>query len=255
MLPRAVSTLRTTPRPALLVRQARAYASSPAPHPLSRRATPSGPAAARPGAQRQRPPQREQKWSNLTLILLATLTGSVTYALGRVEGSGKAAGATAPQYSPPTQERFDRALEEIKAWLPAEEMDQSRDTLVSHGYNEWAAHGPTGLPGAVLYPRSTDDVARIVKSAAKHGIPVIPYCAGTSLEGEYRLLYPSRSRGRPRPARGADRGLLEQATRLRSAIRTTLRRNLRKRSSPAMATSKSTISCRGWRSCSTLRRT
>ncbi|GAA6025950.1 hypothetical protein JCM8202_004279 [Rhodotorula sphaerocarpa] len=192
MLPRVVSTLRTTPRPALLVRQARAYASSPAPHPLSRRATPSGPAAARPGAQRQRPPQREQKWSNLTLILLATLTGSVTYALGRVEGSGKAAGATAPQYSPPTQERFDRALEEIKAWLPAEEMDQSRDNLVSHGYNEWAAHGPTGLPGAVLYPRSTDDVARIVKSAAKHGIPVIPYCAGTSLEGHTTALgYPN----------------------------------------------------------------
>ncbi|BGP55934.1 D-lactate ferricytochrome c oxidoreductase [Rhodotorula sphaerocarpa] len=160
MLPRVVSTLRTTPRPALLVRQARAYASSPAPHPLSRRATPSGPAAARPGAQRQRPPQREQKWSNLTLILLATLTGSVTYALGRVEGSGKAAGATAPQYSPPTQERFDRALEEIKAWLPAEEMDQSRDNLVSHGYNEWGHTTALGYPNNPSEKSAQEKLAR-----------------------------------------------------------------------------------------------
>jgi FAD/FMN-containing dehydrogenase len=47
-----------------------------------------------------------------------------------------------------------------------------------------AAHGPTGLPGAVLYPRSTDDVVKIVKTASKYGIPLIPYCAGTSLEGQ-----------------------------------------------------------------------
>lgn len=48
-----------------------------------------------------------------------------------------------------------------------------------------AAHGPTGLPGAVLYPRSTEDVVQIVKTASKHGIPLIPYCAGTSLEGGF----------------------------------------------------------------------
>jgi D-lactate dehydrogenase (cytochrome) len=40
------------------------------------------------------------------------------------------------------------------------------------------------LPGAVLYPRSTDDVVKIVKTASKYGIPLIPYCAGTSLEGQ-----------------------------------------------------------------------
>jgi D-lactate dehydrogenase (cytochrome) len=46
-----------------------------------------------------------------------------------------------------------------------------------------AAHGPAALPGAVVYPRSTEDVVRLVKIASKHAIPLIPYCAGTSLEG------------------------------------------------------------------------
>lgn len=46
-----------------------------------------------------------------------------------------------------------------------------------------AAHGPTGLPGAIVYPRSTEDVVKIVKTAAANAIPLIPYCAGTSLEG------------------------------------------------------------------------
>lgn len=142
MLTRSTAPMRSLlRRPAAPVGQIRQLASSPQVHPLSRRPTPSGPAAIRPGPQRgPRPPQREQKWSNLTLILLATLTGSVTYALGRVEGSGNSANSTTQQaYSPPTQERFDKALEEIKAWFPAEELDQSRDTLVSHGYNEWGA--------------------------------------------------------------------------------------------------------------------
>ncbi|GAA5873373.1 hypothetical protein JCM3774_000762 [Rhodotorula dairenensis] len=191
MLARSAAPLRAALRCRVAL-PTRSFASAPQHHPLSRRPTPSGPAANRPGASR--PPQREQKWSNLTLILLATLTGSLTYALGRVEGSGKAAsnGKNGLGYSAPTKERFDKAVEEIATWFPAEEMDQSRETLVAHGYNEWAAHGPTGLPGAVLYPRSTEDVVKIVKTASKYGIPLIPYCAGTSLEGHTTALgYPN----------------------------------------------------------------
>lgn len=48
-----------------------------------------------------------------------------------------------------------------------------------------ADHDPSGLPGAVLYPRSTEDVVRIVKLAAKYAIPIIPYSGGTSLEGHF----------------------------------------------------------------------
>ncbi|KAK4054174.1 D-lactate ferricytochrome c oxidoreductase [Microbotryomycetes sp. JL201] len=86
------------------------------------------------------------------------------------------------------RDRFNQALDEVKKWMPAEFVSTDRDDLVSHGYSDWIPHDPRGLPGAVLYPRSTDDVVKIVKLASKYGIPLIPYCAGTSLEGHAGAL-------------------------------------------------------------------
>jgi D-lactate dehydrogenase (cytochrome) len=44
----------------------------------------------------------------------------------------------------------------------------------------WIANEP---PDAVVWPESSDDVSRIVRIAAEHGVPIIPFGAGTSLEG------------------------------------------------------------------------
>lgn len=42
---------------------------------------------------------------------------------------------------------------------------------------------PAALPGAVLYPSSTEEVQAICRTANKHGIPLIPFSGLTSLEG------------------------------------------------------------------------
>ena len=55
--------------------------------------------------------------------------------------------------------------------------------MTAHSRLRALDHDLKGLPGAVLMPRSTEDVSRIVKIAAKHAIPIIPYSGGTSLEG------------------------------------------------------------------------
>ncbi len=44
------------------------------------------------------------------------------------------------------------------------------------------------LPQAVLYPDSTEEVSRIVRAAAAARCPVIPFGAGTSLEGHIAAL-------------------------------------------------------------------
>jgi len=50
-----------------------------------------------------------------------------------------------------------------------------------HGHTlTWVKNQP---PDAVVYPRTTDEVSEIVKLCAAHGVPVIPYGTGTSLEG------------------------------------------------------------------------
>src|SRR4051812_4728737 len=38
-------------------------------------------------------------------------------------------------------------------------------------------------PDAVAYPLSTEDIAQIVKTCARHRVPVIPFGTGTSFEG------------------------------------------------------------------------
>lgn len=44
----------------------------------------------------------------------------------------------------------------------------------------WIASEP---PDAVIYPRSTDDVRQIVRTCARHSVPIIPFGTGTSFEG------------------------------------------------------------------------
>jgi D-lactate dehydrogenase (cytochrome) len=60
---------------------------------------------------------------------------------------------------------------------------------VGDGPSERATHGedltyhPPHDPDAVVYPESTAEVARVLAYANEHGIPVVPFGAGTSLEG------------------------------------------------------------------------
>lgn len=54
---------------------------------------------------------------------------------------------------------FDKALSEMKNTLPSECISLDREELMSHGYSTWTYHDPRILPGAVLFPRNTEDVS------------------------------------------------------------------------------------------------
>jgi D-lactate dehydrogenase (cytochrome) len=65
--------------------------------------------------------------------------------------------------------------------LLGEAFVTSRAVRDHHGRDESPL--PPAPPDAVAFPRSTDEVARIVRICAEHRIPLIPFGAGTSLEG------------------------------------------------------------------------
>ncbi|MFM8738113.1 MAG: FAD-binding oxidoreductase, partial [Betaproteobacteria bacterium] len=57
----------------------------------------------------------------------------------------------------------------------------ARAVREQHGRDESPFDVPP--PDAVVYCQSTEEVAQVVRLAALHGVPVIPYGAGSSLEG------------------------------------------------------------------------
>jgi D-lactate dehydrogenase (cytochrome) len=60
------------------------------------------------------------------------------------------------------------------------------DVLSQHAHDE--SFHPEARPDAVVWPRSIDECAAIVRVAAGHRLPIVPFGAGTSLEGHVAAL-------------------------------------------------------------------
>ena len=72
------------------------------------------------------------------------------------------------------------ALAELRALL-GDRLSTATAVLAQHGQSESLVSAPP--PDAVAFPRSTDEVVALVKICAAHGLPMIGWGAGTSLEG------------------------------------------------------------------------
>ncbi len=55
-----------------------------------------------------------------------------------------------------------------------------------HSHGE--SYHPPAAPDAVCFPRTTDDVVEIMKASKAFGVPVVPFGAGSSLEGHVHAL-------------------------------------------------------------------
>ena len=77
------------------------------------------------------------------------------------------------------------AIEELSAWL-GDRISTAPSTLEQHGTDE--SHHTPVPPDAVAYAESTEEVSRILACCHRHDCPVIPFGAGTSLEGHVAAL-------------------------------------------------------------------
>ncbi len=73
------------------------------------------------------------------------------------------------------------ALDDLTTLL-GQRATRSKSELDQHGRSE--THFPLMPPEMVVYPETTAEVSAILRLCAAHGIPVVGYGAGTSLEGQ-----------------------------------------------------------------------
>ncbi len=78
--------------------------------------------------------------------------------------------------------KLDKLLEQLILLL-GDRLSVAESVRQHHG--DELTHYDICLPDAVAYPQSTEEVSRIVKLCHDHEIPVVPYGAGTALEGHF----------------------------------------------------------------------
>jgi D-lactate dehydrogenase (cytochrome) len=71
--------------------------------------------------------------------------------------------------------------------LLGDRIVNDRPALAEHAHD--VSHHPAAPPDAVVFPKSTDEVSRIVQLCAEHRVPVIPFGTGTAVEGGVHAVH------------------------------------------------------------------
>ena len=77
------------------------------------------------------------------------------------------------------------AITELKQLLGERATDAA---AVREHHSHGESYHPPAPPDVVCFPSSLEEVVAIVKVSAQHGLPIVPFGAGTSLEGHVQAL-------------------------------------------------------------------
>ncbi|ONH95746.1 hypothetical protein PRUPE_7G088800 [Prunus persica] len=73
-------------------------------------------------------------------------------------------------------------IDELKA-ICQDNMTLDYEERYNHGKPQNSFHKAVNIPDVVVFPRSEEQVSKIVNSCDKHKVPIVPYGGATSIEG------------------------------------------------------------------------
>ena len=152
---------------------------------------------------------RSRSAGSAGVFALALISGLVGFGLAHSDFFGLKAHSRENTTGYGSPEDFKKAIKELQEVFgpeedsPGELVTTNPDVLLDHGYSSLIHH--EGEPylfveffivrvyrlsgvahTVVVFPRSTEDVTKIVKIAIRYRMPIIPYSGATSLEGQTR---------------------------------------------------------------------
>ena len=86
----------------------------------------------------------------------------------------------------PEPRDFTAVIEELRS-IPGANL--STTTAVREHHSRGESHHAAALPHAVVFPESTEAVQAIVLACARHRCPIVPFGAGSSLEGHVNPIH------------------------------------------------------------------
>jgi D-lactate dehydrogenase (cytochrome) len=92
---------------------------------------------------------------------------------------------TTHAFVPAAADQTEKAISELKSILQA--RASTAEIVREHHSHGESYHAPA-LPDVVCLPHSTEEVSEILKISARHNVPVIPFGAGSSLEGQVNAI-------------------------------------------------------------------
>src|SRR5262245_10638592 len=87
--------------------------------------------------------------------------------------------------STPSAAAIGSAVADLKRLLGARASDAA---AVREHHSHGESYHPPAAPDIVCFPSTTEEVAAIVTISARHHVPIVPFGAGTSLEGHVQAL-------------------------------------------------------------------
>ncbi|KAH8177766.1 FAD binding domain-containing protein [Sarocladium implicatum] len=82
-----------------------------------------------------------------------------------------------------------KAARQIEALLPPGSLSYDEDDIEEHGASDWSSINSRGRAVAIAYPTSTEQVSQIAAICNEHRTPLVPYGAGSSIEGNFASPY------------------------------------------------------------------
>ncbi|PQE28131.1 glycolate oxidase protein [Rutstroemia sp. NJR-2017a BBW] len=131
-------------------------------------------------------PITPRSFSKSTVILSSVASALVSLGLGYsyisyTNQTHSRLFGTPIKYAEPTV--MLQAIKEIAKELGDEAVSYDSDELLRHSYSEWSTSNSKTRPMAVVYPANTEDVVKIAHICFKYKVPMIPFGAGSSVEG------------------------------------------------------------------------
>ncbi|RAK81577.1 FAD-binding oxidoreductase [Aspergillus fijiensis CBS 313.89] len=78
-----------------------------------------------------------------------------------------------------------KAVNELRSILGDEFVSVDAEDIENHGYSDWSTSNTTERPVAVVSPATTEQVSQIARVCTRYRVPMVPFGAGSSVEGNF----------------------------------------------------------------------